>query len=51
MDKELLAMLTVIYKKLDKIERKLNGNNLSASDKHYLEELIKEANQVKDQIL
>lgn len=51
MDKEILAMLTVIYKKLDKIERGLNGVTLSASNQHYLDELRKEANKIKDQIL
>lgn len=51
MDKELLSLLTVIYRKLDKIERKLNGTTLSASDKHYLDELVREANKIKDQIV
>ncbi len=44
---EVIAMLTAIYKKLDKLDRKVNnGGTLSASDKSYLEKLKNEAQKI-----
>lgn len=49
--KEILAMLVVIYKRLDKIERAQRGSTLMASDQHYLDELREKAHEIMNQIL
>jgi hypothetical protein len=43
---EILAMLAVIYKKVDQLERKAKGLRLSAPDQHYLDELRQLASRV-----
>lgn len=48
---ELLAMLTVIYKKLDELDRQINkGGILLASHKTYLERLRNDAKKIITQI-
>jgi uncharacterized protein (UPF0297 family) len=45
---EIMTMLTAIYKKLDKLERKVNqGGTLMASDSSYLEKLKVEAGKIR----
>lgn len=44
--KEIIAMLTVIYKKIDNIEQKMNNCSRSAPYSSYLRELRKEAMKV-----
>jgi hypothetical protein len=43
---EIIAMLTVLYKKLDKIERSMRGSTRMTSDQTYLNELRKEADKL-----
>lgn len=44
---EVITMLTAIYKKLDKLDRKVNnGGTLSAPDKSYFEKLKEEARKI-----
>ena len=49
--KELIAMLTVIYKKLDALDRKVNNKGFrSGSFQNYTNELRAEAAKIADQI-
>lgn len=43
---EIVAMLAVIYKKIDNLEHKLKGSFRSASMDTYLEELKREADKI-----
>jgi|GEM_PF-1475047 len=47
---EIIAMLTVLYKKVDTIERKLKNGSRMTSEQTYLNELKKEANKIIDKI-
>ncbi|SFL09330.1 hypothetical protein SAMN05216357_11296 [Porphyromonadaceae bacterium KH3CP3RA] len=47
---EILAMLTVLYKKIDKIENQLRGGSRSTSDQTFLNELKWEAGKISDKI-
>lgn len=47
---EIIAMLTVIYKKLDNLECKMRGSSRLASTQIYLSELKREANKIIGQI-
>ncbi len=44
---ELLSMLAVLYERLDKLEKKVNGGFRMASRETYLTELRKEASKMK----
>lgn len=46
---EVVAMLTVIYKRLVKLELASKGKTLSASNQHYIDELRNEARKIMDQ--
>ncbi len=49
--KEIIAMLAVIYKKLDTLDRKVNNRgHLSATIQHYIDDLKREAAKINDQI-
>lgn len=47
---EIIAMLTVIYKKLDNLEQKVKGSSRLASTQIYVNELRREAQKIIDQI-
>ena len=47
---EIIAMLTILYKKMDKIERSMKGSSRMTSDQTYLDELRKEAQKIADKI-
>ena len=47
---EIIAMLTVIYKKLDTVERKMKGSSRLAPDQSYLDELRAEAQKIMGNI-
>jgi hypothetical protein len=47
---EILAMLTVLYKKIDKIENKLRGGSRIISDQNLLNELRREADKISGNI-
>jgi hypothetical protein len=44
---ELLRMLTLIYKRLDALEKKVDGGFKSATNQSYLNELRREAEKIK----
>jgi len=45
---EIVAMLAVLYKKIDKLENKANGQTRIASLHTYLDEIKKEAKEIID---
>ena len=47
---EIIAMLTVLSKKIDKIERQINGGMRVSSDQSYLDELRREAKKIFNNI-
>lgn len=47
---EIIAMLTVIYKKVDVIEKRSRGVSRTTSEQTYLNELKKEASKIADKI-
>ena len=47
---EIIAMLTVLYKKLDDLEHKTKGVMRSAGYQTYLDELKKKAREISDEI-
>jgi hypothetical protein len=49
-NQEIIAMLTVIYRKLDKLENRFEERFRTAPDQTYLEELRKEAGKISDKI-
>jgi hypothetical protein len=44
---EIINMLTVIYERLDKLERKVKGGFKMTSSQNYLNELKREANKLQ----
>ncbi len=46
--KDLLARQVVLYKKLDSIERKLNGSTRFADIQSYADELTRESSKIKN---
>jgi hypothetical protein len=47
---EIIAMLTVLSKRLDNLERKINGGTRIANIQTYLSELKKAAQKISDKI-
>jgi hypothetical protein len=45
---EILRMLTVIYKRLDSLEKRVNGGLRSAANQTYLNELRRKADKIKE---